>query len=54
MQPGFGGSIWSARKALKVNATGDFRDSHGDGTDDRDQRRPGGRRARSFLKNSSS
>ena len=40
MQPGFGGSIGQPEGTVR---TADFRDSDGDGTDDRDQRRPGGR-----------
>ena len=39
MQPGFGDSI---RQPLGAGRTSDFRDSDGDGIDDRDQRRPGG------------
>ena len=39
MQPGFGGSIGQPEGTVR---TADFRDSDGDGIDDRDQRRPGG------------
>ena len=39
MQPGYGGSIGQPEGTMR---TADFRDSDGDGIDDRDQRRPGG------------
>ena len=40
MQPGYGESIGQPEGTMR---TSDFRDSDGDGIDDRDQRRPGGR-----------